>query len=55
MKNKTAPVPRPIAWLTKESFSRLQWGGNRSRGTVPVHHRQTKSAHIPLYTERAKQ
>lgn len=39
----------PVAWMTEESWRRLQDGGNDSRGTVPVRGMKTSVARIPLY------
>lgn len=45
-----APVAQePVAWMTEESWRRLQDGGNDSRGTVPVRGMKTSVARIPLY------
>ena len=37
-----------IAWITVESLSRLESGGNDSRGTVPVHVRHSRVAYRGL-------
>ena len=37
-----------IAWITGESLSRLESGGNDSRGTVPVHVRHSRVAYRGL-------
>lgn len=37
-----------IAWITGESLSRLESGGNDSRGTVPVHVRKSVAAYRGL-------
>jgi hypothetical protein len=41
---------KPIGWITRESSQRLRYyGGNGSRGTVPLHAKPSSVACIPLY------
>jgi hypothetical protein len=42
-----------VAWLTQESWASLHAGGNSSRGTVPVHRKQSSTAHIALVSRTA--
>lgn len=42
-------MSRPVAWISDESLRRLKWGGNESKGTVPVHALRSKVAKTPLY------
>ena len=44
---------KPIGWITPESVSRLQRGGN-SKGTVPMHEKQSSVASIPVYADLSK-
>lgn len=41
------------AWITSESLHRLKYGGNYSRGTVPVHKRESVIAYrgLVLHTD----
>lgn len=41
---------KPRAWMSLESLNRLRFhGGNKSRGTVPVHAERSSVSCIPLY------
>lgn len=44
---------KPVAWISRESLSRLCSGGNDSRGTVPVHAKRSRTSSAPLYTAEA--
>lgn len=40
---------RQIGYITTESISRLERGGNDSRGTVPIHREESRGACAPVY------
>lgn len=43
---------KPVGWISSESIGRLvYYGGNDSKGTVPIHGEKTAVSRFPVYLD----